>query len=484
MSGTVRSLSAEPFFQAGVIDMVAEPVRPPDDDDAHPLDWYPEPDDDPEGVPVEIVNQWVDAQEPQTLRALATRLEQGPWHPSVDLAGSLVRAAALALEQTAGQPSQATDIRKGLLAAERLFKLRGARLIESNLLVAQRLRTEWEIGSTLRAEGRARGERDSNIHDVPLKPKISDFGIHNRDAVTFKKVSEIDADDLEEWMRTEANDRELSTAGALQYWKQFIRPEKTRQQREAAAARPAPEPRDIPETVRVEVADARAMPLDDAVVHLICTSPPYAVDIEYEGGDLEAVDWSDFMYDWLLEGFRVTVPNGRLALNVPLDTTRGGFRPTYAQAVQAAIEAGWTYRSTITWVDDHLDKSIAKGSVDSATAPHIIAPVEMVALFSKGEWKRAAPCPSDLEHDEWLEWTMGWWQFPGETRAFEGHPAPFPIKLPHRLIRLLSFPGDTVLDPFAGSGTTLAAALGLERKAIGFDLSEAYVRSAQRRVAR
>lgn len=473
--------------------MVAEVMRLPlpEPDDSHPLDWYPDPEDDPKGVPVEIVDRWMHAnvasEEPENLRSLAARLEQSAWHPSVDLAGSLVRAAASALEQVGNQPASVTDIRKGLLAAESLFKLRGARLIESNLLVAQRIRTEWELGRILqdgKASGAFREGRPSKTMSPTHSFSLADIGVASWDSAKFQKIAEIDRDDLEHWLEQEVNDREVSTAGALQFWKQFIRPEKVRQAREEAAARPAPERQNIPEAVHVEVADARAMPLDDAVVHLICTSPPYAVDIDYEGGDLEAGDWSEFMYQWLLEGYRVTVPNGRLALNVPLDTTKGGFRPTYAQAVQAALDAGWTYRSTITWVDDHLDKSIAKGSMDSATSPHIIAPVEMVALFSKGGWKREAPCASDLEHDEWLEWTMGWWQFPGETRAFEGHPAPFPIKLPWRLIRLLSFPGDTVLDPFAGSGTTLAAALDLDRKAIGFDLSEAYVRSSLRRVAR
>jgi site-specific DNA-methyltransferase (adenine-specific) len=253
---------------------------------------------------------------------------------------------------------------------------------------------------------------------------------------------------------------------------------------EVALTQPAPAPSAVPRRVRIEAGDARSLPLPDASVHLIVTSPPYGVGIdEYrEGGDVLAGDWPAFMLDWLTEALRVTVPTGRLALNVPLDTTSGGYRPTYAQAVHLAEAAGWEYRSTILWVDDQLGKSTARGSMDSASAPHIIAGAEMVALFSNGAWKRNEPGESTLDHADWLEWTNGVWRFPGETRAWEGHPAPFPFELPRRLIRLLSFKGDTVLDPFCGSGTTALAACQLDRDFVGFDRSPEYVKSALRRV--
>lgn len=255
---------------------------------------------------------------------------------------------------------------------------------------------------------------------------------------------------------------------------------------EAALSQPAPDPLFVPRTVRIEQADARSMPLDGDSVHLIVTSPPYGVGIDgYDAGeDILAGDWPEFLMSFLAEALRVTAPNGRLALNVPLDTTRGGFRPTYAQAVQMADAAGWEYRSSILWVDDQLGKSTARGSMDSASAPHVIAGAEMVALFSKGAWKREVPAPSDLAHDEWLEWTNGVWKFPGETQAWEGHPASYPYELPRRLIKLLSFPGDIVLDPFVGSGTTALAAHRLSRDFIGFDRSDNYVASALRRVVR
>jgi site-specific DNA-methyltransferase (adenine-specific) len=247
---------------------------------------------------------------------------------------------------------------------------------------------------------------------------------------------------------------------------------------------PRPLPAPLPQDIRIEVADAGALPLPDDSVDLIVTSPPYGLDKAYSDGDdhAEDVGWRLKMQGWLREMYRVSRDGGRLAINVPLDTTLGGFRPTYAQTVFLADVAGWRYRATIVWNEGNVNKSTARGSMDSAGCPHIIAPVEMVALFSKGDWRRDAPNGGDLDHQEWLDWTNGLWTFGGESRPWEGHPAAFPEELPRRLIKLLSFPGDTVLDPFVGSGTTTLVAYRLGRKAIGFDASAEYVESARRRL--
>ncbi len=234
----------------------------------------------------------------------------------------------------------------------------------------------------------------------------------------------------------------------------------------------------------LEVADAACLPLDSEVADLILTSPPYGLDKDYGGEDDDALAWMEHLYAWLREAFRVTRERGRLALNVPLDTTRGGFRPTYAEAVREALAAGWTYRSSIVWEDDHITKTTARGSVDSASAPHVIARVEMIALFSKGRWGQGRlASESDLTHEEWLAWTNGLWRIPSESHAWERHPAAFPEELARRLITLLSFPGDLVVDPFVGSGTTVVVAERLGRRGRGFDQSADYVASSRRRLA-
>jgi site-specific DNA-methyltransferase (adenine-specific) len=248
----------------------------------------------------------------------------------------------------------------------------------------------------------------------------------------------------------------------------------------ATLIRPAP-PAVLP--ARIEVADAMRLPLEDRSVDLIVTSPPYALAIGYAGGDIHPLRWTSFMAGWLDEAWRVAREGGRLALNIPLDTTQGGSRPTYAQAVSAAQQAGWQYRATVVWAEGNISKSIARGSVDSPSSPHVIAPVEMIGLFYRDHWGRASERPPDLTHEEWLAWTNGLWNFTGEGRAWEGHPAAFPEELPRRLTKLLSFPGDVVLDPFCGSGTAIVVAHQLGRVAIGFDISPDYVASARRRVA-
>jgi site-specific DNA-methyltransferase (adenine-specific) len=145
---------------------------------------------------------------------------------------------------------------------------------------------------------------------------------------------------------------------------------------------------------------------------------------------------------------------------------------------------GWEYRSTIVWCDGKTTKGgWALGSQASAARPHHVSQVEMIALFSKGEWAPSSDNPDDITPEQFLEAGRGPWQFPGETNRWEGHPAPFPVELPRRLIRYLCRVGDVVLDPFCGSGTTLIAALELKRQAIGYDISPEYVESTRRRLA-
>lgn len=257
----------------------------------------------------------------------------------------------------------------------------------------------------------------------------------------------------------------------------------------AATRRAGQRASDVAESDRLAYSIAQAdvterIPLEARSVDLIVTSPPYGLDKPYRDTTDPSVGWGEFMADWLAEAYRVARDGGRLALNIPLDTTRGGFRPTYAEAVQAAEGAGWTYRATIVWDEGNTTKgNRGLGSLNSPSAPHPVAPVEMIPLFSKGDWKREATSPADIEHAEWQEFGNGLWKFSGESRAWEGHPAPFPEELPRRLIRYLSFVGDTVLDPFCGSGTTVLVAQQLKRRAVGFDISGDYVASARRRIA-
>lgn len=394
------------------------------------------------------------------------------------------------LIQATEEQAYITETKTGLVFAEDTPIAVWARV--TTRLIRQHKRIEWAIGDAINfGERKYRGTYDQWVNQTGLSENtLATIAWVSREIESSRRREDVGWSHHREVAALPPEDQEAlldlaADKGMTRHdLRQKVKEVKQERAVEAALSQPAPSPLLIPQNVRIEVADARKMPLPDGSVHLIVTSPPYGVGIdEYRaGGDVLAGDWPAFMLAWLTEAFRVTAEHGRLALNVPIDTTRGGFRPTYAQAVQMADAAGWEYRSTILWVDDQLGKSTARGSMDSAAAPHVIAGAEMVALFSKSTWKRESDAPSDLAHDEWLEWTNGVWKMPGETQAWEGHPAPFPYMLPYRLIKLLSFPGDVVLDPFSGSGTTAMAATRLGRDFVGFDRSDEYVASALRRV--
>lgn len=412
----------------------------PEPDDSNPLDWYPG-DDEPRGLPGVLT---------ETSYTLPEGLNIGEWLGI----GETLQRMERSVMWWIGDWWRYGERRYGEMASQ-----------ASRDMIKDATGYSYD---TVRNAGRVaeKFENGRRLPDVPWS---------HHQAVAALPVEEAES------LLTEVKAEGLS----LRDTREKAKERRTVIAVEAALSQPAPDPLIVPQHVRIEVADARSMPLDDGSVHLIVTSPPYGVDRPYAGqGDVAAGDWPGFMHDWLLEAYRVAADHGRLALNVPLDTSRGGFRPTYAQAVQMAESAGWEYRSTIVWFDDQLGKSTARGSMDSAASPYIYAGAEMIALFSKGDWKRESGQRSDLNHQDWLDWTNGVWRFMGETQAWEGHPAPFPFELPRRLIRLLSFPGDVVLDPFVGSGTTMLAAAQLQRQAVGFDRSSQYVASALRRVVK
>lgn len=112
----------------------------------------------------------------------------------------------------------------------------------------------------------------------------------------------------------------------------------------------------------------------------------------------------------------------------------------------------------------------------SASAPYVIAPVELILVLYKENWKKQQGSRvNDITKQEFMDWTNGVWTFNGQNKKRAGgHPAPFPIELPKRCIKLFSFVGDTVLDPFLGSGSTLIATALLKRKGIGVEIDKTY----------
>ena len=180
-------------------------------------------------------------------------------------------------------------------------------------------------------------------------------------------------------------------------------------------------------------------------------------------------------YQWLK-------PDGRMCLNIPLDKNKGGQQSVGADITTTAKEIGYGYHSTVVWNEGNISRRTAWGSWMSASAPFVIAPVELIVLLYRDTWKKQNPGTSDITRQEFMEWTNGVWLFNGESKTRIGHPAPFPLDLPERCLKLFSYVGDTVLDPFLGSGTTLVAAQQHQRRGIGIEIDAGYCQLAKRRL--
>ena len=216
-------------------------------------------------------------------------------------------------------------------------------------------------------------------------------------------------------------------------------------------------------------------------VDLMITSPPYNVDIHYNlhNDTLSYEDYLEFTKDWLTKCYDLAKDDGRLCLNIPLDKNKGGQQSVCADITSLAKQIGWQYHSTIIWNEGNISRRTAWGSWMSASAPYVIAPVEVIVILYKNQWKKEEKKENDITRQEFMDWTNGVWTFSGQSKkGAGGHPAAFPVELPRRCIKLFSFVGDTVLDPFMGSGSTLIASYEYNRKGIGVEIDKAYCKIA------
>jgi len=221
-------------------------------------------------------------------------------------------------------------------------------------------------------------------------------------------------------------------------------------------------------------------------IDLIVTSPPYNVGMDYASHS-DCLSYEEYLAcseQWIRNCYRWGRDRGRLCVNVPLDTCKHGKQSIGADITCLAKKAGWKYQTTIVWNKRNRSGRTAWGSWLSASAPCVIAPVEIIIVLYKNEWKKARKGRSDIDREEFIAWTNGLWTFNGEDPRRIKHPAPFPRELPGRCIRLFSYVGDSVLDPFAGSGTTLIEAINHQRKAYGLEIDKSYVEIAKERIKR
>ena len=246
--------------------------------------------------------------------------------------------------------------------------------------------------------------------------------------------------------------------------------------------------------------DSREMSqIADKSVGFVVTSPPYFAAKEYEaqlgvqGVPSSYIEYLSMLHDVFKECHRVLEPGGRIAINVA-NLGRKPFRSLSADVIRIlADDLGFLLRGEIVWVKgEGASGNCAWGSYASSANPTLRDVSERIIVASKDRFDRALtrseraklglPNQTTILADEFRELTLDVWRFQPASARKIGHPAPFPIELPRRLIELFTYEEDVVLDPFVGSGQTCLAALECNRYFLGFDLVDEYVELAQARV--
>jgi DNA modification methylase len=249
--------------------------------------------------------------------------------------------------------------------------------------------------------------------------------------------------------------------------------------------------------------DARKMDaIPDASVALVVTSPPYFAGKDYEqemgaeGIPADYVEYLSLLRDVFAESVRVLEPGGRICVNVA-NLGRKPYRSLSADVIGILQDdLGLLLRGEVIWVKaEGAAGSCAWGSYLSASNPVLRDVSERIVIASKGRFNRAQsekkkqrrkaaglPWEDDVTTEQFAEYTLDVWRFRPESAKRVGHPAPFPVELPERCIRLFTYKEDLVVDPFAGSGSTAVAAIKTGRHYVGYELDPAYAEAARQRV--
>ena len=250
--------------------------------------------------------------------------------------------------------------------------------------------------------------------------------------------------------------------------------------------------------------------MPESCVDLIVTSPPYGVGIAYDSfdDDLEFDQYKVFSANWLREAYRVLKDDGRIAINIPYEINRqdkGGRILMVSEVWQIMKNIGFKFYGIVDLEEDspHRSKTTAWGSWMSPSAPYIYNPKECVILaYKKTHIKKVKGEPEwvgeivDLEQEdgttkkktvyqeehkkEFMDLVYGQWDYFADTKQMT--KATFSLDIPMKAIKILTYRNDLVLDPFAGSGTSLCAAEIGGRRWIGIELSENYAKVAKDRV--
>lgn len=229
--------------------------------------------------------------------------------------------------------------------------------------------------------------------------------------------------------------------------------------------------------------------IPDGSVDIIVTSPPYNFGQSYAGDPNDDThEWNAYFSQLFVvwrECARVLKPGGRIAVNIqPLFSD---YIPTHHIISSQLRKLGLLWKAEILWEKNNYNaKYTAWGSWKSPSMPYLKYTWEFIEIFDKETHKKAGMREDiDITAAEFKEWVIGKWNVPPETRMKEfGHPAMFPEEIPRRLLKLFSYRGDLVLDPFNGAGTTTLVAWKNSRRFIGIDISLQYCQKAIERIER
>jgi site-specific DNA-methyltransferase (adenine-specific) len=178
--------------------------------------------------------------------------------------------------------------------------------------------------------------------------------------------------------------------------------------------------------------------------------------------------------------YRVLTADGRMCINI--GDGKNGSIPTHSDFIQICKGIGFKVMTIIVWNKNTTSRRTAWGSFMSASSPSFPRNFEYILVFSKSK-KLLSKGESTISKDDFIKWSNGMWTFNTEKISKVGHPAAFPIELPTRLLRMLTYKDAVVLDMFIGSGTTAIACIKEKRQYIGFEISQEYFDIANKRIA-
>lgn len=232
--------------------------------------------------------------------------------------------------------------------------------------------------------------------------------------------------------------------------------------------------------------------LEDNSIDLVITSPPYNVDLgnnKYNKNSYnihnDNMNYQDYI-NWLELIFKNIYPKlksgGRVVINV--GDGKNGSIPTHSDIIQFMTKKlNYIPMTILIWEKHQTSNRCAWGSWKSPSSPSFPRSFEYIMIFAKESLKLQEAGETDLTKDEFIKWTNGLWTLAPETNMKSiGHPAMFPVELPYRLIKMLSWKSGTVLDPFSGAGTTGLACKITGRNYIGIEMSEEYCKIAENRI--